>query len=207
MTQYGFYYDATRCTGCKTCVLACKDLNDLACDQAFRQVCEFETEGGWTQDEAGCWTCSSTTYYVSSACNHCANPACVAACPQGSMVKDEATGLVYNDPETCIGCGACALACPYGAPKVDEQKAVSVKCDGCAARVAQGLAPVCVEACPLRALEFGPIDELRAAYGDCAAIAPLPDPTLTGPSVVIKAPHNAVEVGGAGTVANFVELV
>lgn len=206
-TQYGFHFDASRCTGCKTCVLACKDAKDLTNDQAFRQVYEFEAGNGWTQDEAGCWTCGSTCYYVSSACNHCKNPACVAACPQGSMAKDPETGLVYNDPETCIGCGACAVACPYGAPKVDAQAAVSIKCDGCSERVVQGGVPVCVASCPSRALDFGPIDELRAAYGDVAAVAPLPSADQTGPSVVITPCYNAVECGGEGVVVNEPELV
>ena len=206
-TQYGFHFDASRCTGCKTCVLACKDAKDLTNDQAFRQVYEFEAGDGWTQDETGCWTCGSTCYYVSSACNHCENPACVAACPQGSMTKDPETGLVYNDPETCIGCGACATACPYGAPKVDAETAVSIKCDGCSERVAQGGVPVCVASCPSRALDFGPIDELRAAYGDMAAVAPLPSADQTGPSVVITPCYNAVECGGAGVGVNESELV
>ena len=207
MTQYGFYFDATRCTGCKTCVLACKDAKDLACDQAFRQVYEFETAGDWTQDASGSWTCASTTYYVSSACNHCDNPACVAACPQGSMVKDPETGLVYNDPATCIGCGACAMACPYGAPAIDDQQQISIKCDGCHGLLENGEMPVCVASCPSRALECGPIEDLRATYGSTAAIAPLPDPTQTSPNVVIAPCHNAVEVAGDGVVANEVELV
>lgn len=205
--QYGFHFDATRCTGCKTCVLACKDGKDLACDQAFRQVYEFEAGTGFAADEAGCWSCGSVCYYVSSACNHCTDPACVAACPQASMVKDPETGLVYNDSETCIGCGACALACPYGAPKVDAARSLSIKCDGCRGRVEAGLVPLCVESCPSRALDFGPLDELQATWGDVAAIAPLPDPSATGPSVVITPCYNAVEVGGAGEVVNACELV
>ena len=205
--QYGFHFDATRCTGCKTCVLACKDGKDLGFDQTFRQVYEFEAGTGFMADETGCWNCGSVCYYVSSACNHCANPACTAACPQSSMVKDPETGLVYNDPETCIGCGACATACPYGAPRVDTARGVSIKCDGCRERVALGSTPLCVESCPARALDFGPLDELQETWGDTAAIAPLPDPAPTNPSVVITPCCNAVEVGGAGAVVNACELV
>ena len=207
--QYGFYFDGTRCTGCKTCVLACKDAKNLTSAQAFRQVCEFEGTEGFTADEAGSWMCASFTYYVSSACNHCAEPACVAACPVESMKKDEATGLVYNDHETCIGCGACALACPYGAPEVDAEIGKSIKCDGCHVRVEAGEKPVCVAACPQRALEFGDIDELRAQHPDAlAAIAPLPDPSVTGPSVCILPPACAVawDEADKGAVVNVLEL-
>ena len=48
--------------------------------------------------------------------------------------------------DSCIGCGYCALSCPYRAPKVDRDAGRSVKCDGCTRRVAEGGAPVCVEA-------------------------------------------------------------
>lgn len=115
-------------------------------------------------------------YYVSVACNHCGNPACVRVCPTGAMHKGRARARVGGRGR-CIGCGYCALSCPYRAPKVDRDAGRSVKCDGCTRRVAEGGAPVCVEACPLRALDFGPIDELREKYGAVADVPPLPDAT------------------------------
>ncbi len=56
-------------------------------------------------------------------------PACVASCPTGAMAKDTDTGIVSNDPDVCIGCGACAKACPYGAPAVVETLGIAKKCD------------------------------------------------------------------------------
>ena len=41
---YGFYFDSTRCTGCRTCEMACKDYHDLSTEAAFRRV--FDYEGG-----------------------------------------------------------------------------------------------------------------------------------------------------------------
>ena len=52
MTQYGFFYDASRCTGCRTCELACKDYNNLPVEFSYRHVYEMEG-GGWQQDENG----------------------------------------------------------------------------------------------------------------------------------------------------------
>jgi Fe-S-cluster-containing dehydrogenase component len=60
-------------------------------------------------------------------------------------------GLVQVDPATCIGCGQCIDACPFGAVVLGPED-VAVKCDGCADEVARGWEPTCVRACPLRAL-------------------------------------------------------
>ena len=205
MSQYGFYFNGPRCTGCKTCELACKDYHDLAPEVTMRSVFEY-TGGAWQQD-GDLWSNDVFSYFVSVACNHCARPVCVQVCPTGAMHKEEATGLVRVDARRCIGCGYCALACPYRAPKVDRGLGHSVKCDGCADRVAAGLAPVCVEACPLRALEFGDVEELRAKYGETAAIAPLPDAGLTGPNLVITEPVNGKPVDDeTGAVANAREI-
>ena len=94
MAEYGFVFNATRCTGCKTCALACKDTKNLPCDVSFRQVYEYEgsastvsgTVGAgsspisaqaWTCDENGAWHVDAYVYYVSLACNHCADPVCM----------------------------------------------------------------------------------------------------------------------------------
>lgn len=207
MAQYGFHYDGTRCTGCKTCMLACKDYHNLPGDVAFRQVYEYGN-GEWEKDAAGAWSCTTQVYYLSEACNHCDSPACFAACSQGAIVKDEDTGLVYIDEEKCVNCGACAEACPYGIPKADAEKGVYVKCDGCKDRVARGGKPICVEACPLRALDFGDIEQLRSDFGDVAAIAPLPDSSATRPNIVITPPAAAcADVAGDGAVLNRCEIV
>ena len=170
MKQYGFYFDSERCTGCKTCELACKDYKDLGTDVNFRRIYEY-TGGNWSQLADGCWHQDVFAYYMSISCNHCANPACTAVCPTGAMHKNE-DGFVIVNEETCIGCRYCHMACPYDAPQYDAQKGHMTKCDGCYSRVKAGQKPICVDACPLRALDFAPIDELRAKYGEQASIAP-----------------------------------
>ena len=93
-------------------------------------------------------------------CNHCESPACVANCPTGAMEKDDETGIVSVDKEVCIGCGTCANTCPYGAPVIDKEAAVSTKCDLCADRLADGELPACVNACPVKVLTHGDLAEL-----------------------------------------------
>ena len=154
----------------------------------FRKVIEMQT-GGWRQDRAtGAWHQDVEAYYVPISCNHCADPACVKVCPTKAHHKRDTDGLVVIDPKKCVGCGLCAKACLYGVPVLNPAKRKMSKCDACADRLDHGLQPICVESCPQRAIEFGPIDELHKKYGDRATIAPLPDADLTKPSLVIRPP-------------------
>lgn len=206
MTQYAFYFDSSRCTGCKTCELACKDFKDLDKTVAFRKVYDYEG-GSWQVNGNGTATTNAYVYHVSMSCNHCDNPACVHVCPTGAMHKDEKTGLVSVDADRCIGCGYCHMACPYNAPKVDRKVGHSVKCDGCAERIAAGKKPVCVGACPLRALDFGTVEEM-SARGQRAEIAPLPEASYTKPNLYIQSTPDAKPVDNRdGVVANPAEVI
>ncbi|UZV75271.1 DMSO/selenate family reductase complex B subunit [Pasteurella multocida] len=199
--QYGFYFDSDRCTGCKTCELACKDYKDLDTNVNFRRIYEY-AGGDWQQQANGCWQHNVFAYYLSISCNHCDNPACVSVCPTGAMHKTE-DGFVIVNEAICIGCRYCHMACPYDAPQYDAMKGHMTKCDGCHSRILEGKKPICVDACPLRALDFVPIDELRKTYGDLAAIAPLPSPEHTAPNLVIKTNKNARPTGDTtGFLAN-----
>ena len=193
MAQYGFFFDGTRCTGCRTCEFACRDYNDLRVGFTLRKV--FEVVGGETlRDEDGYVTTTCRAYYVSSSCQHCDRPECVENCPTRAMNKDSQTGLVMVNNRVCIGCGVCSTVCPYGAPKVDEEAGHSVKCHGCSERLAAGLAPVCVLACPARALAFGPVSYV-SELGERAAIMPFGDPCETLPNLYVKPSQDARRCG------------
>lgn len=182
--QYGFLFDSSRCTGCKTCEMACKDYWDLGPKITYRRV--FCYEGGdWVRLENGAWKKNVFFYYLSISCNHCSSPVCVQVCPTGAMHKEKNFGLVLVNQRVCVGCGYCSLACPYGAPSVDDGAHRSVKCDGCHDRLLRGDSPICVEACPMRALGFRDIEELRMKYGRHDVVTPMPQP-VTSPSIVIR---------------------
>ncbi len=137
-TQYGFFIDSSRCTGCKTCELACKDYKDLTPDVSFRRI--YEYAGGDWQEDNGVWHQNVFAYYLSIACNHCEDPACTKVCPSGAMHKRD-DGFVLVDEDVCIGCRYCHMACPYGAPQYNAAKGHMTKCDGCHSRVADGKSP------------------------------------------------------------------
>ncbi|KAL0263771.1 UNVERIFIED_CONTAM: hypothetical protein PYX00_011069 [Menopon gallinae] len=165
--------------GCRTCQMACKDYKDTDIGVNFRRVYEYEG-GEWFNSKPNIFA-----YYTSISCNHCDNPSCVKACPTGAMHKGK-MGIVAVDQERCIGCKACAMACPYGAPQFDPVKKRMSKCNGCRERLEQDKKPICVESCPFRALDAGDIKDLRAKYGNVAGIAPLPDANITKPNLCIR---------------------
>ncbi|HYG58560.1 MAG TPA: DMSO/selenate family reductase complex B subunit [Symbiobacteriaceae bacterium] len=179
--QKGFYFDMTSCIGCKTCQIACKDKNNNPIGVNFRTV--HTVEGGKFP--------RPFVYFLSVACNHCAEPRCVQNCPTGACHKREADGLVAIDPEVCIGCQYCTWSCPYGATQYIEEANRSGKCDGCADLTANGKNPVCVDACLMRVLDFGDIEELKKKYPDTAEVATMPDSSITHPNILIKAKPEA----------------
>jgi len=159
----GFYFDMTSCFGCRTCQVACKDKNDLEIGAIFRNVVCREVGSFPTPD----------AFHFSATCNHCENPMCVANCPTGAMYKTE-EGPVLHDDEMCIGCGTCVQSCPYQVPKLLESKNIAGKCDTCIGLRENGNNPACVDACVMRAIEFGEIEDLKKAHPDAVSISELP---------------------------------
>lgn len=197
MTQKGFYFDQSRCTGCRTCSVACSDLKNMPAGLVLRRVIEFEG-GTWKKNPDGTYRQDVFAYYTSIGCNQCADPACVKVCPTKAHFKRKEDGLVVIDTAKCIGCGMCAQACPYGVPQLDTAAHKMRKCDGCVDRTSKGANPVCVESCPERALQFGDIEVLRKKYGKADAFAPLPSGEKTKPSLVIKPCASAKPAGFKG---------
>jgi anaerobic dimethyl sulfoxide reductase subunit B (iron-sulfur subunit) len=197
--QLGFHLDASACTACKACMIACKDRSDLPVGINYRKVYEYGG-GEWVADSAHkdlSIPNNVFVYSVSVACMHCKKPICTEVCPVSAIAKGK-DGIVLIDQEKCIGCRYCEWACPYGAPQFNESKGYMTKCDFCQDLQAKGQNPVCVDACPMRALEVGELDELRAKYGNLSAIEPLPTADLTSPSLVIT-PHKHAQTSGQGT--------
>lgn len=186
MTQMGFYFNMKACIGCRACEVSCKDKNRLEVGIIYRHANTFSV-GSFPSIRA---------YSYSRSCNHCAAPACLAVCPSGAIIKLD-DGTVVIDPELCDGCGACVTACPYEVPQYDEVKGITGKCDACYTLRAKGENPACVDTCPLRALDFGELDDLKAKYGGdlTNAIAVIADPGQTAPSLLINAKDIAQDKG------------
>ncbi len=194
--QHGFRFIQSRCNGCKTCEIACKDYHGLEQDIALRTIYEY-AGGTWWRDEEGAWKQDVFCYHLSMSCNHCSNPVCVRFCP-AEAIKKQPGGFVTIDHGNCGGCQSCMIACPYHAPRFDETRGVPVKCDGCYDRVQAGGKPVCVEACPQRALEFGVYADMSNGEGLVSNMEPLPDSNLTQPNFSIDPSDAAIAAQGRG---------
>ena len=161
MIQMGFYFDQTRCTGCYTCIVACKDWYDIDTGPVnlMRVAC---IEHGTFPDLFAA--------YLASPCYHCADPPCLKACPEGAITKRADDGIVVVDGDRCVGTEQCPKkclkACPWDVPQFGAEVGAKMqKCELCIDRLEQGQAPICVEACPMFALDAGPMDVLQEKYG------------------------------------------
>ena len=173
----GMLYDSTLCVGCKACVAKCKEVNgnppvtsgpdepwDMARDlgpKTFNVIKVYKDGDAARKDRAENGFC-----FEKRSCMHCIDPGCVSACPTTSMRHDRKLGIIYHNPDTCIGCRNCMVACPYNVPQFDYDNVFGniSKCQFCnqpgVERINKGLLPGCVEACPTGATLFGPRKEL-----------------------------------------------
>ncbi len=152
--------DTTLCTGCETCVAACKKTYGLGRDRMWR----------WKDNVDALSSTRYTTIirkpdkvYVRQQCRHCSEPACASACIVGALKKED-NGAVTYDSGRCMGCRYCMMACPFGIPRYEwESRAPKVrKCILCHPRVKAGMQPACTEACPYGATIFGTRAEMLA---------------------------------------------
>jgi formate dehydrogenase iron-sulfur subunit len=191
--------DTTFCTGCRGCQVACKEQNNNPAESTVF----FARQGGYqnppglssktfslvTFNEVDTGETEPKWVFARRQCMHCLDPACASACLVGALHR-EADGSVTYDASKCIGCRYCQLACPFGVPALEWEKAIAFikKCSFCmdraeeaempavlneghstpdvldeskrARHVAARSTPACVAACPTGALLHGDRDEL-----------------------------------------------
>jgi len=173
--RYGMVIDLKRCYGCYACVMACKVKNHTPPGVFWARILKGE-RGSFP---------NTVRQALPVLCMHCENPSCLEVCPTGATQKLD-NGIVIVDKDKCMGCGACIMACPYGARySVDKWESyfpeglqlspyeefskqawetkygvgVATKCDFCRDRLEEGTEPACVEACSANARTFGDLDD------------------------------------------------
>jgi len=147
--KYDFYFDPQRCLKCWACEIACQQWHGIkAATIKFRVVSEI-VRGTFPNVDRE---------FQSLACRHCTEAPCITACPVGAIQKRD-DGIVVVDKSLCTGCRVCLEDCPYHIPQFGDDGTM-LKCDMCLDRLAQGRQPICAEACPTRALQWGTTEEL-----------------------------------------------
>jgi len=203
MAQIGWLIDLDKCTGCDSCTIACKAENNtrpLISPMTFkngRGVLPDQVSYRWVVKKEGGVYPQPTLTFVTSACNHCEHPACLASCPvadvndphneNNAIFKRREDGIVLINQDACIGCRNCIHACPYGAPQFNSQTELVEKCTFCIHRLYDSsrqrtpFLPSCVTTCVGNALHL--VEEF--AVSDSGENAPrgFADPSLTVPSV------------------------
>ena len=162
----GMLYDATKCIGCKTCVVACKQANNMPIDdrEMGDGLYDAPTDlNARTKNIIKLYREGERISYMKAQCMHCVDPSCINACMMGSLKKRE-YGVVTWHGERCTGCRYCGIACPYGVPKYEYEKAWPkvVKCELCAEREGKPFQPACCEVCPREAVIAGNYTDLLA---------------------------------------------
>lgn len=165
MTRHVMVIDLNTCVGCNACMAACSLENQTPVWADKWRTYVHDREVG-TEDFV-------TRHFIPRLCNHCDNPPCMSVCPTGATYQTE-DGLVLVDEDLCMGCMACAMACPYDAryPITHEDLKVGQeyygvmkkhspsmdKCSFCDHRLKQGQLPACVQTCVGYARMFGDLD-------------------------------------------------
>lgn len=158
----------SKCTGCRSCVVACKNWNKLEPRVENRTQEEIrkalEKAKGTDKLSDNDWTViheKDIRNFYKRQCMHCEDPQCVKNCPAHAITKYD-NGAVVIDPQKCEGVGLCTQVCPFNVPVLGKDKK-AVKCNLCYNRITQQppLEPACVKACPSKALKFGDIDEIK----------------------------------------------
>jgi len=175
--------------------------------QNYLEYRKFQIKEDWrrvTMTEYGDIPPQVDVLNLSVSCNHCEEPACVKVCPVKCIFKEPEYGIVIVDSGKCISCGRCRQVCPWGGPQFydlnlrkylrnDSAKPRMTKCNLCIDRIKEGLKPACVAGCLMRALDAGPLKELKRKYPEWVAkVENFPDDFIaelgirTKPNIIFK---------------------
>jgi formate dehydrogenase iron-sulfur subunit len=175
MAAFVKYVDVTKCDGCKACMVACKNWNDLPAE-----VTEFQgSVQSHAKTTADTWNVLQYIEHENgkgdleylfrhSSCMHCKEAACEKVCPENAISYSK-FGSVVIDEDKCVGCGYCVENCPFEVislktykDKNGKEYKKSQKCTMCTDRLEEGLQPACVTTCHTDAMQFGKKDEMLA---------------------------------------------
>ncbi len=175
MANKAILYDATRCSACRGCQVACKQWYEnegeqTVCQGSYENPADLSSQTWLKIEFREVETNGQLRWlFTRRACMHCTEATCVKVCPTGALSSHE-LGFVAYDKDLCSGCGYCVDFCPFQVPRNERNAVTGVakidKCPFCTAgglnRIAAGYEPACVKTCPTDALIFDDRDKLVA---------------------------------------------
>lgn len=182
--EYVIFVDPERCMGCRSCEVACAVEHSIS-----KVLYNVVTEKPLPKPRIRIVTVDNLLY-VPMRCQHCKDAPCINVCPTKALQRTPEEYVVLN-PEKCIGCIMCVLACPFGHPRYNPETKTIIKCDFCINRVREGKPPACVEACPTGALRFGRLEEFLEELSAVRA-KELVSGKPTAPGIVVVKPVSEV---------------
>ncbi|MCW5976796.1 MAG: respiratory nitrate reductase subunit beta [Bryobacteraceae bacterium] len=163
---------------------------------------ETRNTPNWDEDVGALMAGENYYFYLPRLCNHCTNPACLAACPRNAIYKREEDGIVLVDQERCEGYRYCMRACPYKKIYYNELLGKAQKCIFCYPRIEQGDTTACSKQCPGRLRFVGFLDDESSAVHSLVkvhrvALGLFPEKG-TDPNVFYVPPFNPPRRGNYG---------
>lgn len=140
-----------RCVGCLQCRFACSVAHSLSNSP---YAAPYESILSKPRIHIGL---SNNKEPFPNKCRHCDPAPCEMACLTKAIFREASTGTILINPNQCINCGMCAMACPFGVIRYhihSVNKISAHKCDQCISRQKEGKVPACVEVCKCGALVF-----------------------------------------------------
>jgi Fe-S-cluster-containing dehydrogenase component len=164
--RYGLLHDTTLCVGCRSCEAACNEVNELPPVEVPIGDKSVFSEPRRTTPKAltvvNRYDVNDKEFYRKHQCMHCNEPSCVSVCLVSALTKSP-EGPVLYDPDVCMGCRYCMVACPYYALSYEYEDPLTprvMRCTMCYPRIKEGRNPGCADACPMGAIVFGRRDDL-----------------------------------------------
>ncbi len=156
--RWAMVVDMRRCIACQACTVSCSVENQAPLHQFRTIVSQYQVKDLDRPEQP------VALVDLPRLCNHCDSPPCIMACPVRPQraTYQQKDGIVLVNNEMCLGCGACAYACPYGARFVNSETHTADKCTLCVHRIKVGLLPACVESCVGGARVFGDLRDPKS---------------------------------------------
>jgi formate dehydrogenase iron-sulfur subunit len=169
MGDYAALVDLSRCTACRACQVACKQWNELPGEKTVNRgtyqnppdlsvstytLIRFKEipDGGEMR-----WN------FFKDQCRHCLEPPCKEAADmkaKGAIIKEPSGAVLFTEKTRLLDGKEIREACPYDIPRQDPDTKLMAKCTFCADRIANGMVPACIKACPTGTLAFGLRDKV-----------------------------------------------